>query len=488
LAEGNTVKVTTERKPNCETVVTVEVDEEQVKQAMQRAAEKISRVRPVPGFRPGKAPYERVERLVGKEVLREQAIDELAQTLYKQVLQDEKIEPYDTARVSVAQDEPLILQFTVPTRPVVQLGDYRSIQFRPPPVQVTDAEVDQVIEKLRKQQATLNPVTRPVQHNDFVTLNVSGGLEGQPPLDRQGLQTRVDARAGAFPWVEQLIGATLNETRTITYTYPQDSANAGKVATYTVTVTDIKEQQLPPLDDEFARSVSPYDTLAQLRAKIREDLYEQKQLQAEMELEDQVLEALIAQAQIDIPTSMIEDQITLDIERMKKDVQRRGFTWQKYLELADKDETTIRAELRPQAEKRVKQLLALLELAEAEHIEVTPEDVQEEIEERVAREDGARAAQRRRELETPEERRNIEFSLRLRKTIGWLVTMAKGEPVSGKIITPEMLRRAREYEQEQATAESPAESPGGLITDPSQVRAEDWPRGLERPVVPKWTT
>lgn len=479
------MKVTTERRPNCETVVTVEVDDDQMKRALQRAAEKISRVRPVPGFRPGKAPYERVERMVGKEMLRDQAIDELAQSLYKQVLQEQQIEPYDVGQVSVAQEEPLILQFTVPTRPVVKLGDYRLIQFRPPPVQVTDAEIEAMIEALRQRQATWVPVTRAVQLNDLVTINVSGGLEGQVPMERQGLQTRVDARAGAFPWLEQLVGAELNETRTITYTYPEDSVNAGKVATYTVTITDIKEQQLPDVDDDFAKSVSSVETLAQLRAQIRQDLYEQKQLQADLEFQNQVLDALVAQAEIDIPNSMIEDQINFDIERMKRNAQRSGFTWQRYLELANKDEQTLRDELRPQAEKHVKELLALLELAKAEQIQVTPEDVQNEIEERVANEGGTRAAQLRRQLETPDSRKDIEFNLKIRRTLGWLVAMAKGEPVSGKIITPEMLRRAREYEQEQA-AEAPAESPSGLITDPRQVRAEDWPKGLEKPVVPKW--
>lgn len=480
------MKVTTERRPHCETVITVEVDEDQMKRALQRAAEKISRVRPVPGFRPGKAPYERVERMVGKAALRDQAIDELAQTLYKQVLQEQAIEPYDVGQVSVAQEEPLILQFTVPTRPVVKLGDYRSIQFRPPLVQVTDAEVEEVIEALRKQQATWVPVTRAVQVNDLVTLNVAGGLEGQVPLERQGLQTRVHAHEGAFPWLEQLVGAELHETRTITYTYPEASINANKVATYTVTVTDIKEQQLPNLDDDFARSVSSVETLAQLRAQIRQNLYEQKQMEAELALQNQVLDALVAQAEIDLPNSMIEDQVTLDIERMKKDVQRKGFTWQHYLELVQKDEQTLRNELRSQAEKRSKELLALLELAQAEQLQVTPEDVQEEIDARVARVEGAHAAQLRRQLETPESRKDIEFHLKIRHTLGWLMAMAKGEPVSGKIITPEMLRRAREYEQEQAAAESAAESPTGLITDPRQVREDDWPRGLERPVTPKW--
>jgi len=181
------VKVTTEHTPNCQAILTVEVDEDQVTSAMKRAAQKISRMRPIPGFRPGKAPYEYIERAVGKENLREQAIDEVAQAIYKQVLEQENIEPYDKGQVEVAQAEPLILKFTVPTRPVVTLGDYRSIHLTPRAVEVTDAEVNQAIEQLRNDQAILTPVTRPVQWNDRVTVDVRGGIEDQIHIDRQGL-------------------------------------------------------------------------------------------------------------------------------------------------------------------------------------------------------------------------------------------------------------------------------------------------------------
>ena len=485
------VKVTTERTLNCEAIVTVEVDEEQVASAMKRAAQKISRIRPIPGFRPGKAPYDRIERVVGKEMLRDEAIDDLAQSLYKQVLKDENIEPYDAGKLDIPQKEPLILKFTVPTRPVVTLGDYRSIHLQPKPVEVTDDEVAKVIEQLRSNQATMTPVTRAVQLNDLVTMDLKGGVEGLTQTDRQGLQLRIDPKEGAFPWIDQLVGANVNEPRTITYTYPDNTANAGKVATYTVTVTDIKEPQLPNIDDEFAKSISSFETLEQLKGRIRTNLKEQKQVEEDNRFEDEVMDAVIAQSQIAMPASMIEDETELEIGRTKETAARFGLTWEKYLQLGGKDEKAVREEAHPQAEKRVKRLLALMELAEDEKIEVTGKDVDVEIDRRalIVERQGGRAAQARRELSTPDVRHNIEFSIKLGKTIARMVAIAKGEPTTGQILTPEIVQRAEQLAREQAEAQQAAAeiatlSPSGLIPDPTQVRTQDWPRGLDKPLIP----
>ena len=486
------MKVTAERTPDCQAIVTIEVDEEQIASAMKRAAQKISRIRPIPGFRPGKAPYERIERAVGKEMLRDEAIDDLAQSLYKQVLKDENIEPYDAGKLDIPQKEPLILKFTVPTRPVVTLGDYRSIHLQPKPVEITDDEVTKVIEQLRSNQATMTRVTRAVQLNDLVTVDIKGGIEDQTQMDRQGLQLRADPKEGAFPWIEQLVGANANEPRTITYTYPAEGGlHAGKTATYTVTITDIKEPQLPNIDDEFAKSISSFETLEQLKGRIRTNLKEQKQVEEDNRFEDEVMDAVIAQSQIAMPASMIEDETELEMGRTKETAARFGLTWEKYLQLGGKDEKAVREEAHPQAEKRVKRLLTLMELAEAEKIQVTDKDVDVEIDRRamIAEQQGGRAAQARRELSTPDVHHNIEFSIKLGKTIAQMVAIAKGEPTSGKILTPEMVQRAEQLAREQAEAQQAAAetatlSPSGLITDPTQVRSQDWPRGLDKPLIP----
>lgn len=457
-----------------------------MRRAMRSAAERVSRVRPLPGFRPGKAPYEMIERAVGKELLRDQAIDELAQSLYKQVLRDEKIEPYDAGSLDIPQKEPLVLKFTIPTRPVVKLGDYHSIQRRPKEITVDEGEVDQVLERLQREQAQLVPVTRPAQMGDLLAIDLKGGLEGEEPVERQGLQVPLEKEKPVFPWIDQLVGASVGETRTVTYTYPADEetqALAGKTATYTVSVTDIKEPQPPAIDDEFAKSVSEMQTLEQLKQSIRSTLHEQKQADEENRFADEVVDALVEQSQIAFPASMLEDELHIELERAKAVAAQLGLTWEKYLTLAGKTAESFREEARPRAEQRVRRLLTLLEFMKAEKIEVTRKEVDVEIDRQaqIAAQSGGRADQTRRNLSTPSARKDIEWHLQVHQAVERLVAMAKGEPTSGKILTPEMLREEQRAREQTAQGAKPG---GGLITDPSKVRAEDWPRGLNRPLIP----
>jgi trigger factor len=473
------LKVTTERNASdCTAVITVEVDDERLQRALKSAAASISRIRPIPGFRPGKAPYASVERAVGKELLLDQAIDEMAQSIYRDVLKSEKIEPYDSGKLDVVQKEPAILKFTIPTRPVVTLGDYKSIHLKPQPIQVTGDEVKEILENLRKEHAEVVPVTRPVQFDDMVTINIKGGIEGRATTDRDGLQITVSKERGVFPWLGQLVGANLNETRTVTHTYGDDAAEElrGKTATYTITVTDIKEPRLPALDDEFAQSVSAFENMEQLERKIRNELHESKEREEESRFADEVLDAIIAQSQISYPASMLDDEIDIEIARSKDLAARLGMTWEKYLQLSGRDQAAYRNDARPNAEKRLKRLLTLLELADAEEIKVAPKEIDVEIDQRaqIAEAQGGSAAQTHRALSNKDARRDIEFNLKLRKTLDRVVAMIKGEPTSGKIVTPEMVRE----EMRQREAQRTTPTPGGLITDPSQVRGDQLPGAL----------
>lgn len=482
------MKVTTERTSDCNAIVTVEVDEEQIKHAMKSAATRISRIRPMPGFRPGKAPYAVVERAVGKDALREEAIEELAQSLYKQVIKDENIDVYDAGKLDVPQKEPLVLKFSIPTRPVVTLGDYHSVQMRPKEVSVSDEQVNEVLNRFQMDQAQMVPVTRPVQWGDLLTADIQGGLEGQEPTDNKGIQVRMDKDKPLFPWLEQLIGMNAGETRTVTYSYPPEEDNpnlVGKTATYAVTVTDVKEPHLPSIDDELAKSISQYENLDQLRGHIRNTLLQQKQAEEDNRFTDEVIDAVVDQSQIAYPASMLDDEINQEVERSKDVARRLSLSWDKYLQLSGKTEDQFREDSRPRAEKRLKRLLAVLQLVEAEKIQATSKEVDVEIDRRAedAARRGERADQVRRSLSNASSRRDIEFNVKLSKAIDRMVAIAKGEPTSGKIITPDMVReeqRARQMaQQQQQSAPTP-----GLITDPSKVRPEDWPRGLDRPILP----
>ncbi len=488
------MKVTTEHTPDCNAIVTVEVDDERVQRGLQSAAQRISRIRPIPGFRPGKAPYQRVARVVGKELLLDEAIDGMAQEIYRQVIKDENIDVYDSGKLDVVQKEPVILKYTIPTRPVVTVGDYHSIHLKPKPVQVTDAEVDTVLERFRKEQAEMTPVTRPVQLGDLATINIKGGVEGLEPLDREGMQISIDKEKGAFPWLDQLVGANANEPRTVTYTYPDDRGHLGdadenlkgKVATYTVTVTDLKEPHLPELNDEFAKSISAFETMDALRTRLRANLYTEKEHEEDDRFADQVIDSIVEQSQIAHPASMLDDEIDQDIARSKDMATQIGLTWDKYLQLSGGDEAAYRNNARPRAEMRLKRLLTLMQLAEDEKIQVSGKETDVEIDLRAqatARQ-GGNAAQARRTLSTKESRRDIEFSLKLRKTVERVVAMAKGEPTSGKIITPEMLREEMRAREQAQRKQAGVPAPGGLITDPSQVTSANWPHGLDHPIVP----
>ncbi len=457
------MKVTTERNADCSAVITVEVDEEQIQRAMRSAASRVSRVRPIPGFRPGKAPYDKVERIVGKDLLRDEAIDELAQTLYKQVLEDEKVEPYDTGKLDITQKDPLILKFTVPTRPVVTLGDYRELHLTPQTMQVTDAEVDETLQRIRRENAEMVPATRPVQLNDYVTVNLKGGLEGGATLDREGLPVEILKEGGVFPWLEQLVGANAGETRTVNHTFSGEDA---KTATYTVTIVDVKEPRQPELNDEFVKSVSPFENMEQLTTAIRTQMFQEKQRKEDERFADEAVDAVVAQATIAFPESMLDDEIGLELERSKSLAQQLGLTWQKYLELAGKKEEEIRQEAKPRAEKRIKRLLTLMQVADAEKIAVERKDVDVEIDMRAlyAQQNGGNAAQTRRTLSNSESRRDIEFQLKLSKTVAFIASLLKGDPTSGKILTPEMAHEEDlKARQQAAEQQQPGTPPSGIL-------------------------
>jgi len=483
------MKVTREQRPDCSAVVTVEVDEEQLKGAMTSAAQRVSRVRPIAGFRPGKAPYDRVEKAVGKEILLDEAIDVLAQSLYKQVLRDEKIDPYDMGKLDVKQREPLILEYTIPTRPVVTLGDYREIHLQPNPVTVTEDEIQNVLERLQKEQAELTPITRPAQKGDLMTLDVNGGFESEEPVERKGLQIELGIERPVFPWLDQLIGSTPNETRAITYTYPDDDAEEsrrGKVVNYTVTVTDLKEPKLPALDDDLAKTVSEFETLDQLKQQIREGLLAQKQEEEEDRFANEVVDLIVDKSQIAYPVSMLEDEMNIEVERARGFAAQLGLTLEKYLELASKTEAQFKEDARPVAEKKVRRLLTLLELIRAENISVSREEVDTEITHQTmhAAQRGSREKDARKAYSSQQARKDFEWNLKVRKVVERIVAMAKGEPTSGMIVTPDMVRQEEQKRAREMAGAASAKASGDLITDPSKVRSQDWPQGLQRPLVP----
>jgi trigger factor len=459
------MNITKEFTPDRQAIVTVEVDEEQMQNALKRAAQNVSRIRPIPGFRPGKAPYEMVERAFGKELLVEEAVEDLSRTMYSQVLRDTEINAVDAGRLEVVQKEPPVFKYTIPVAPVVKLGDYKSIHMQPEPVEVTDAEVDEVLSRFQNTQATLAPVSRAVQNGDVITVDVRGGVADMEPAEETNLRVTVgNDKQVRLPFDAELIGMNVGETKEFDYTYAEDYEDEsvrGKTAHYTVTVHDIKETQLPELTDEFAQAVSQFKTLEQFKGNIRDILRRQKERDREVKFANDVLQAVTDQAEIAYPSVMLEHEMEHRLEHLREDVKRLGLTWENYLRFSGKTEAQIKEDLRPQAEKSLKQMLVLGELMRVENITVSREELNADIERRVQEsvQAGAQANVARRAYNQKDARENMEFELRVNKIMNKLVAIAKGEPTSGLILTPDRVQ-------------GESAIPSGLITDPDQVRRE----------------
>lgn len=459
------MNITKEFTPDRQAIVTVEVDETQMQGALKRAAQNISRVRPVPGFRPGKAPYEMVERAFGKDVLVEEAVEDLSRSVYRDVLRDAEINPIDAGQLEVVQKDPPIFKYTIPVVPEIKLGAYQEIRMTPDPVEVTDAEVDEVITRFQNTQAMLVPVTRTAQEGDVITVDVSGGVADVEPAEEKDLRVTIgDDRQARLPFDSEIIGMSVGETKEFDYTYAEDYEDEGvrgKTAHYQVSLTDIKEKQLPELTDEFAQAVSQFSTLEQFKGNIREILLRTKERDSEVKFANDVLQAVADQAEISYAPVMLDQELEHRLEHFKEDVGRLGLTWDNYIRFSGKTEDDIKQELRPQAEKNLRQTLVLGELIRVENVQVSREEVNVDIERRVreAVESGARENVARKAFNQKEARENISFNLRVNKIMSRLVAIAKGEPTSGLILTPDMVQGANAI-------------PSGLITDPDQVRRE----------------
>jgi len=459
------MNITKEFTPDRQAIVTVEVDEEQMQGALKRAAQHISRVRPVPGFRPGKAPYEMIERAFGKETLVEEALEDLSRVVYGQVLDDAEINPIDVGRLEVVQNDPPIFKYTIPVAPEIKLGDYKSIRMQPDPVEIDDAEVKAVLDRFQEMQVTLAPVTRGAQNGDVVIVDITGGLADAEPVQEKDLRITLGGAQGArLPFEAEIVGMNVGDTKEFDYTYTDDfddQAARGQTGHYVVTVTDIKEKQLPELSDEFAQAVSQFSTLEEFKGNIYQLLRRQKEHDLEHKFANDVLQAVVDQSEIVYAPIMLEQELEHRLGHLQEDIKRLGLTWENYLRYSGKTVEELQTELRPQAEKALKQMLVLGELMRVENITVSREELNADIERRVqeAVTSGAKENVARKAFTQKDARASIEFNVRVNKIMSRLVATTKGEATSGLILTPEMVSGGNAI-------------PSGLITDPRQVRQE----------------
>ncbi|MBI2855682.1 MAG: trigger factor [Chloroflexi bacterium] len=429
------MKVSQGEQSQSQVVLNIEVEPEELEEHLNGVYRRVVQQVNIPGFRKGKAPRAVVERFVGRDVLIEDALESLVPSMTSRAIQEQSLDVVATPRARVTQQNPVIIEATVALRPTVELGDYHQIRLEPEEVEVTSEQVDQLVEVLRQQMGTWEPVERPVEFGDMVTMDVTGIVEERPVVEDEGVDYIVSQESSnPMPgFGEQLVGIGTGEQREFSLLFAEDYPDpdlAGKVCAFTVSVAEVKERKLPEPDDEFAKSLTMgAETFAELWSKLEEDLRQQSQSAVKRRFEDHVVNTVIEGATIELPELMVDDEIHHVLADQEEALRRQQVSMEDYLSTVGKTPEEIHEEARPAAVERITRTLVLRKVAEEEGIEVSDAEVEEEIgsmlEGQEPREEPLRAM-----LTSEDGRISITNVLKNRKTVERLTQIARGESVS----------------------------------------------------------
>jgi len=425
------VKVTREKTENSQAFLRIEMEPAEVEEAMEQSYQRLAKKANIPGFRKGKAPRAVLERYIGKDSLLEDALSNLLPQAYEKALKEQEIEAIANPSIEIAQTDPMVFKATVPLKPTIELGDYQQIRLTPEPVELTEDEVSTMIEQLRRQHATWEPVERPADFDDLVALDIESHIEEKPFINQQGVQYQIrhDQSLPVPGFAEQLSGMKGGEEKEFKLQLPEDYSRAelaGKEAWFKVKVSEIKQQRLPELDDEFASLVNPdLKTLDSLRERISDNLRLMAEEEAKRKFEEKVVEAAVESSQVEFPPVLMEMEIARLLDQQARQLQTSNMGLEEYLKRVGKTEEELREELRPLATKRVTGSLVLGRIAEEEKIEVSDAEINAEMGNMVQSVAGNKDEVRKK-LDSPQVRDSIEQLLMTRKTIQKLVEIAGG--------------------------------------------------------------
>jgi len=381
------VKLTVERLPESQVLLDIAADETEFAQAMEKAYRKVSRNLAVPGFRKGKAPRQLIERMYGREMFVEEAHRGLMEELYRQALKVSDIRPVGEPEVELIAAEPLAFKVTIPVFPEVTLGDYQSIRVEPQDAALAERDVDTLLQQLQERSSPWVDVTeeRKPKTGDQVTVDLNLiGEDGEPfqePIEgavfELGVSELFEPLRAA---IEEL---SVGESTDVMIAFEEDDQSAaerlrGQAVTYHVTLTGIKEKELISVD-QLAERVAPGSSADEYRSRIRKDLHRRKTNDTRTEVVGKIIEQVAGDSTMEIPGIMIDEAVENEIERLKQRLQYSRLTLEGYLRTRDLTEDELKEELRPTMAQRLRNTLALREVAKAEGIEVTDQDIEDEV-------------------------------------------------------------------------------------------------------------
>ena len=368
--------------------LTIEVSEDKLEEALQKAYLKQKNKISLPGFRKGKVPRNMIEKMYGPEIFFEDAANMLIQENYGAAVDESGADIVSRPSIDVTQIEkgkPFIFTAEVAVRPEVKLGKYMGVTVTKIDTTVTDEEVDEAVEKERNNNArTITVEDRAIESGDTAVIDFEGFVDGVPFEGGKGENHSLEIGSHSFidTFEDQLIGKNTGEEVEVNVTFPEEyhaADLAGKPAMFKVKIHEIKAKELPELDDEFAQDVSEFDTLAEYKENLKKNIAERKEAEARRTKEDEAIRKIVEKSSMEIPDAMIDTQVETMIEEFAQRIAQQGLSFEQYMQFSGMTMDKMKDQVRPEAISRIESSLVLEQIAKDENIEVSDADVDAEI-------------------------------------------------------------------------------------------------------------
>ena len=414
--------------------LTVEASAEDLEKAIEKAYQKQKKQISIPGFRKGKVPRQIVEKMYGKEVFYEDAANELIPDAYDKALEECEEDIVSSPKIEVTQIEagkPFIFTALVALKPDVKLGEYKGVKIEKLDREVTEEDVMAEINRERDNNArNISVDDRPVKDGDMTIIDFEGFVDGVAFEGGKGENHPLTIGSGAFipGFEEQLVGAEIGKEVEIKVTFPEDYQAEdlkGKDAVFKCTVKEIKEKELPELDDEFASEISEFETLEEYKEDVKKNLTEKKEKDAKIAREDAAVKAAVEASEMEIPDAMLETQQKQMVDEFAQRVTMQGMTMEQYMQYTGATYQKMVDQVKPQAEERIRTRLVLEAIAKAENIEASEEDYEEEM--KVMADVYQMDTDKVKDLMGEREKKNIMLDLAVRKAAEFVAENAVEE-------------------------------------------------------------
>lgn len=474
--------------------VIVEADQETFEKAKYLAAKELSKGKKIPGYRPGKAPYHLIVNHFGEGAIIDHALEHFLDDIYPKILDEVKQEPYGPGQVKEIKSlEPPIFIFNIPLQPEVTLGDYREIRIVYEQSDVSSDDVDKVVERMLSQQASVDTVEHPAEDGNLVDTSLDCfPAEGDPEdkdsflLKNQPLPVMIKtkdedaSKEWPFPgFSRQLLGVSAGDTLELTHEFPDDEKvdedYRGKEILYLVSIEGIRERVLPELDDEFVKLISDLETVTELKDQIQEELSTQREVEEENTYINQILEAVLEGADVKFPPQMLESEIEGEVRELEARLKSQGMDLEMYLGNQDLEEEELREQIKPNAKKRIIQGLLIGKISEEEDLDIDTEEITGEFQSTLNYHFGDDESGRTDYMNSGESvalLNRISSQVITRKTLDFLMAIAKGEDISDFLKPEEEIEEENENESVDSTDEEIGENSPEKSSDPSPSEEE----------------